>query len=80
VIASVLGEPRHPAWYLNLSADPKIAVTVGAKRIAVEARDAEGDEREAIWNDLIKLSPGYADYRTRTDRRIPVVVLGRRIR
>lgn len=80
VIASVLGEPAHPAWYLNLSADPKIAVTVGTKRIAVEASPAEGEEREQIWNDIIALSPDYAQYRTRTDRRIPVVVLRRRSR
>ncbi|MBB83374.1 MAG: nitroreductase [Deltaproteobacteria bacterium] len=80
VIASVLGEPRHPAWYLNLSADPKVAVTVGTSRIAVVARDAEGEEREQIWNDLIECSPDYAQYRTRTDRHIPVVVLERQIR
>ena len=80
VIASVLGEPRHPAWYLNLSADPNVAVTVGRSRIAVTARDAEGEEREQIWNDLVSVSPDYAQYRTRTDRRIPVVVLERRIR
>lgn len=80
VIASVLGEPRHPAWYLNLSADPDVAVTVGRSRIAVTARDAEGEEREQIWNDLVSVSPDYAQYRSRTDRRIPVVVLERRTR
>lgn len=80
VIASVLGEPRHPAWYLNLEADRKIAITVGRDRIAVEARDAEGEEREQIWDDLIARSPDYAQYRTRTDRVIPVVVLERRSR
>lgn len=80
VIASVLGEPRHPAWYLNLRADPKIAIQVGARRIAVEARDAEGEERERIWDALIARSPDYAQYRARTDRRIPVVVLERRNR
>ena len=80
VIASVLGEPRHPAWYLNLEADRKIAITVGRDRIAVEARDAEGEEREQIWDDLIARSPDYAQYRTRTDRVIPVVVLERRAR
>ncbi|MCR9093209.1 MAG: nitroreductase family deazaflavin-dependent oxidoreductase [bacterium] len=80
VIASVLGEPRHPAWYLNLRADPKVAVTAGRSRIAVVARDAEGEEREQIWNDLVTISPDYAQYRTRTDRRIPVVVLERRRR
>ncbi|MEM9175821.1 MAG: nitroreductase/quinone reductase family protein [Myxococcota bacterium] len=80
VVASVLGEPRHPAWYLNLRADPKVAVRVGRRRIAVVARDAEGEEREQIWDDLIARSPDYAQYRTRTDRRIPVVVLERRVR
>ncbi len=80
VIASVLGEPRHPAWYLNLEADRKIAVTVGRDRIAVDARDAEGEEREQIWDDLVARSPDYAQYRTRTDRVIPVVVLERRAR
>jgi len=80
VIASVLGEPKHPAWYLNILADPKIAITVGPNRIAVEARDAEGEERETIWDDLIALSPDYSQYRARTDRRIPVVVMSRRSR
>jgi deazaflavin-dependent oxidoreductase (nitroreductase family) len=80
VIASVLGEPRHPAWYLNLRADPKIAVTVGPNRIAVDARDAEGEERERIWDALIEASPDYAGYRKQTERRIPVVVLSRRSR
>lgn len=80
VIASVLGEPRHPSWYLNLRADPKVAVAVGRDRIAVVARDAEGEERAAIWDDLIEQSPDYARYRSRTERRIPVVVLERRSR
>ncbi len=80
VIASVLGEPKHPGWYLNLQADPKIAITVGSRRIAVEARDAEGEERESIWNDLIAISPDYSAYRSRTDRRIPAVIMRRRSR
>ena len=80
VIASVLGEPRHPAWYLNLTADPQVAVTVGRDRIAVVARDAEGEERERIFDALIARSPDYAAYRERTDRRIPAVVLERRNR
>ncbi len=75
VIASVLGEPRNPAWYHNLRARPDAAIQVGARRIAVRAHDAEGDEREAIWNRLVEASPDYAQYRERTGRRIPVVVL-----
>ncbi len=75
VIASVLGEPRHPGWYFNLHARPEITVQVGARRIAVRARDAEGAEREEIWSKLVAESPDYEQYRERTGRRIPVVVL-----
>lgn len=78
VVASVLGEPKHPAWFLNLRADPKIAITVGSQRIAVMARVAEGEEREKIFDTLVRVSPEYAQYRARTERRIPVVVLDRR--
>ncbi len=75
VIASVLGEPRNPAWYHNLRARPDVTIQVGARRIAVRAHDAEGEEREAIWRRLVVESPDYAQYRDRTGRRIPVVVL-----
>ena len=75
VIASVLGEPRHPGWYFNLQARPEVTIQVGARRIAVRARDAEGVEREAIWGKLVEESPDYAQYRERTGRQIPVVVL-----
>jgi deazaflavin-dependent oxidoreductase (nitroreductase family) len=80
VIGSVLGEAKHPAWVLNLRADPKVAITIGPSRIAVDAREAEGHERQSIWEELVKISPSYADYQHQTDRHIPVVVLERRSR
>lgn len=78
VVASLLGEPRHPAWYLNLRADPAVAIEVGRDRIAAVARDAEGDERERIWRALVEHSPDYDAVAAKTDRHIPVVVLERR--
>jgi deazaflavin-dependent oxidoreductase (nitroreductase family) len=75
VIASVLGEPRNPAWYHNLRARPDVTIQVGARRIGVRAHDAEGEEREAIWRKLVVESPDYEQYRERTGRRIPIVVL-----
>jgi deazaflavin-dependent oxidoreductase (nitroreductase family) len=75
VIASVLGEPRNPAWYLNLRARAEVSIQVGAQRLAARAHDAEGEEREAIWRALVVESPDYEQYRERTGRRIPVVVL-----
>lgn len=78
VIASVLGEPRHPAWWLNLVANPDASVQVGGARHAVRARAAEAEERDALWRAVVAKNPDYDEYRARTSRRIPVVVLERR--
>lgn len=75
VIASCLGEPRHPAWWHNLVAEPNARVQVGSRRHAVRAREATGDERAEIWRELVRRSPDYDAYAARTSRRIPVVVL-----
>lgn len=77
VIASVLGEPRHPDWCLNLRAEPRAKVEVGSRRLAVRAREAEGEERDRLWAAVIGRQPDYAEYVKRTTRRIPVVVLER---
>ncbi len=78
VVASLLGEPRDPAWYLNLCADPNVAIEVRRDRIGVRARVAVGDERARIWRDLVAHSPGYEATAEKKDREIPVVVLERR--
>src|SRR5262245_17045644 len=78
VIASVLGEPRHPAWWLNLEAHPDATVEVGRERLQVRARKAEGEERETLWNAVVATMPDYEEYRHRTSRQIPIVVLERR--
>ncbi len=75
VIASNLGQPHHPAWWLHLAADPNATVQVGNQQIAVRAREAEGDERAALWQAVIDLQDEYAQYENFTERRIPVVVL-----
>ena len=78
VIASVLGEPRDPAWWLNLRASPDTTIQDGRERIAVRAREATGAEREQLWSALVAKAPVYAEYQALTERRIPVVVLERR--
>jgi deazaflavin-dependent oxidoreductase (nitroreductase family) len=78
VIASFLGEPRDPAWWLNLRASPETTIQVGRERIAVRAREATGAEREQLWATVVAKAPDYAEYQARTERRIPVVVLERR--
>jgi len=78
VIASCLGQPKHPAWWLNLEASARASVQVGNNTIDVEAREAEGEEREQLWNQVVARQSDYAEYQSRTKRRIPVVVLERR--
>ena len=74
VIASVGGAPKHPAWYLNLQGQ-EADVQIGGEHRRVRARDAEGEERERLWAQMVAIYPPYAEYQTRTTRRIPVVVL-----
>lgn len=75
VVASYGGAPKHPAWYLNLVADPNVTVQVKGDRFAAVARSAEGAERERLWTLLNTIWPSYDEYATRTTRQIPVVVL-----
>ncbi len=76
IFASKGGGPKHPEWYLNLVANPRTTVEVGAETVEVVARTAEGDEREAIWEEQKKLHPRFADYEVKAvPRQIPVVIL-----
>ena len=77
VIASYLGEPNHPAWWLNLQANPSATVQIGRLHVPVRAREAEGAERETLWDRVVAIAPDYDEYTRRTKRRIPVVVLDR---
>lgn len=75
VIASKGGWPQHPAWFLNLEANPECDLMVGAKALRARARVAEGEEREKLWQQMAEIYPPYLDYQKATERRIPVVVL-----
>ncbi|MGH0035622.1 MAG: nitroreductase family deazaflavin-dependent oxidoreductase [Myxococcota bacterium] len=75
VVGSNNGQERHPAWWLNLEAQPLARIQVGAERHDVRARLAEGEERADLWPWLVQRNPVYARYERRTRRPIPVVVL-----
>ncbi|MDQ3913604.1 MAG: nitroreductase family deazaflavin-dependent oxidoreductase [Actinomycetota bacterium] len=75
VIGSNAGEDRHPAWWLNLRAHPDATVQIGQTTTRVRAVEAVGEERERLWAEIIRRDPGYEEYRLRTDRQIPVVLL-----
>ena len=76
VIASKGGDPKNPAWYHNLMAHPDIEVQVGRKTIPVHARVANDEERARIWTKANEVNKGgYDVYQSKTDRKIPVVIL-----
>jgi deazaflavin-dependent oxidoreductase (nitroreductase family) len=75
IVASKGGFPKHPAWYHNLLANPDTTVQIGSEVRQVHARVASPEEGERLWAMAIRAYHGYEDYRARTDREIPLVVL-----
>lgn len=77
VIASNVGAPRHPDWYLNLAAHPQVTVEVGDETYDARAEPLQGQERERVWAMLKENYPFFAEHEAKTDRIIPVVALTR---
>jgi deazaflavin-dependent oxidoreductase (nitroreductase family) len=77
VIASNIGAPRHPDWYLNLVASPRVVVEVGSDRYDATATALSGGERDRLWTMLKQTYPFFAEHETKTSREIPVVALTR---
>lgn len=75
VVASKGGFPTHPAWYLNLEANPDVEAQLGSNVTKMRARTASAEEKAGYWPRLCELYPRYQDYQNRTDRPIPVVIL-----
>ena len=75
VIASKGGAPTNPDWYYNILANPLLTVDVGKETFQARATVAEEPERTRLYNEMVKVMPGFDDYRHKTTRVIPVIVL-----
>lgn len=75
VVASLGGAPKHPVWYYNVVADPRVELQDGPLRQDMTAREVTGEEKAAWWDRAVAAYPDYADYQRKTDRQIPVFVL-----
>jgi len=76
VVASRGGDDTHPAWFLNLQADPHVTVVAkGGAPVRMIARVASPREREAMWPQITSKYRNYAGYQKRTSREIPLVHL-----
>jgi deazaflavin-dependent oxidoreductase (nitroreductase family) len=74
LVASKGGAPSHPTWYHNLLAHPPIELQDRPAPREFTVRIAEGSERAEWWERAVEVWPDYADYQTKTDREIPVLV------
>jgi deazaflavin-dependent oxidoreductase (nitroreductase family) len=75
LVASKGGAPRHPAWYLNLQANPEVEIQVKGDKMRARARTATPEEKRELWPIMTKEWPDYDNYQRRTDRDIPLVIV-----
>lgn len=76
VVASNAGENQHPAWWLNLLADPTATVLINGRALPVAAHELEDPERAAVFARFVaEMGESYVEYQKRTTRRLPVVTL-----
>jgi deazaflavin-dependent oxidoreductase (nitroreductase family) len=75
VVASNAGDPRDPAWWLNLQARPEALIQRGRERIAVRWRRADEAEDAELWSKLTQAYAFFPQYREKAGRDIPVVIL-----
>ena len=76
VVASRGGDDIHPAWYLNLVANPDVTVAwKGGDPKPFHAHVATADERTRMWPIITGKHRNYAGYQKKTDREIPLVLL-----
>ncbi len=75
ILASNGGDARHPAWWLNLMANPVATIHLRRALQRVRAREASESEKSDLWPRFVKMHSGYQTYQQRTKRKIPVVIL-----
>ncbi len=75
VVASKGGSAKHPKWYFNLLAEPRVELQDGAVKREYLAHEATGAERATWWKRAVEVWPAYDGYQARTRRVIPVIVL-----
>ncbi len=77
IIASKGGAPTNPDWYYNVRANPEVELEVGTEKFKAKARIADEPERTELYTEREKTMPGFTEYRKKTTRAIPVIVLTR---
>jgi deazaflavin-dependent oxidoreductase (nitroreductase family) len=77
IVASRGGDDQHPDWFLNIQADPNVQVRLqGGSVQSMTATIASPTERSRLWDSVVATYPHYGSYQKKTDREIPLVILG----
>jgi deazaflavin-dependent oxidoreductase (nitroreductase family) len=77
IVASMGGAPRHPAWYHNLVAHPRVTVEANGETFTAMAKVVDEVERRRLYDAHAMLHPSFTEYEHKTSRVIPVIVLQR---
>ena len=77
IVASKGGAPTNPHWFHNLMAHPHVSVEVDGEKFAAHARIVDEREYERLYEHHATKNPTFHDYRKKTTRKIPVVLLER---
>lgn len=74
-VASNAGQEHAPGWFHNLKANPAASVLINGNEQRVTAAEVPATETDAMWPKLDAMYKGYAGYRKKTSRTIPLVRL-----
>ena len=77
VVASAMGQERHPAWRYNLDAHPEVRVLVRGDEFDAVASVLTPEEKAERWDAIASTIPQMRTYEQRTDREIRVYRLRR---
>lgn len=76
LVGSNFGQKHHPAWALNLKANPDAVVEIDDVATPMRARlVTDADERERVWQTMYEVWPAYNAYRGRAGRDIKLFAL-----
>ncbi len=75
IVASKGGAPTNPSWFHNIVAHPEVSIEVAGEKIKARAHVPDGDEYERLYNQHSNINPNFREYRKKTSRKIPVIVL-----
>jgi deazaflavin-dependent oxidoreductase (nitroreductase family) len=77
VVASAMGQQKHPAWRYNIDATPDVEIQMHGERFAARAQALSDSEKEEVWDEVRRAIPQMNVYEKRTDRNIRVYRLRR---